>query len=241
MHKRQFITGINQCPGCRCEDETLDHVFQCPHREMKKLRPQLLTKMLKAGKAKRIPQNIMEAFCNILRSVSDNKSVEVKDTYSPELREAFRQQKLIGFNLLSRGFIAEGWLNALESAGLRHPDRQMNALQRLVWDEWAFPIWNMRNSILHGPDSKYLAAEDSNLSERILWFLANKEQVLARGDQFMANIDVTRLHRMRRETKKAWVKHLDKLREAFRIENATRAAGQLPITQFLVRVNDGIS
>ena len=71
--------------------------------------------------------------------------------------------------------------------------------------------------------------------------LANKEQVLARGDEFMANIDVTRLHRMRRETKKAWIKHLDKLREAFRVENATRAAGQRPITQFLVRVRDSVT
>ena len=80
----------------------------------------------------------------------------------------------------------------------------MNALQRLliVWDEWAFPIWTMRNLILHGPDSKYLVAEDSSLSERILWFLANKEQVLARGDQLMANIDVTQLHRMQRETRR---------------------------------------
>ena len=241
MHKRQFISGINQCPGCHCNDETLDHVFQCPHREMKKLRPRLLTKLLKVGKTKRIPQNIMEAICHILRSFGDNSLAEVKDTYSPELQEAFRQQKLVGFNFLSRGYIAKGWLTALEAAGLRNPDRQINSLQRLLWDEWAFPIWNMRNKILHGPDSKYLAAEDSSLSERILWFMANKEQVLARGDEFMANIDVTRLHRMRRETKKAWIKHLDKLREAFRVENATRAAGQRPITQFLVRVRDSVT
>jgi len=164
-----------------------------------------------------------------------------RDTYSPELQEAYRQQRQIGFNLLSRGYFAKGWLTALESAGLSNPDRQMNALQKILWDEWAFPIWKMRNTILHGPDSKYLAAEDSSLSERILWYMANREQVLARGDQFMANIDVTRLHRMRRETKKAWIKHLDKLREAFRVENATRAAGQRPITEFLIRVHDGIS
>ena len=99
---------------------------------MKKLRPQLIGKLLKAGKAKRIPQNIMEAICHILRSLGDNKLAEVKDTYSPELREAFRQQKLIGFDLLSRGYIAKGWLNALESAGLRSPERQMNALTNLL-------------------------------------------------------------------------------------------------------------
>ena len=130
----------------------------------------ILTKLLKVGKTKRIPQNIMEAICHILRSFGDNSLAEVKDTYSPELQEAFRQHKLVGFNLLSRGYIAKGWLTALEAAGLRNPDRQINSLQRLLWDEWAFPIWNMRNKILHGPDSKYLAAEDSSLSERILWF-----------------------------------------------------------------------
>ena len=29
MHMRQHITGISQCPGCACQDETIDHMVAC--------------------------------------------------------------------------------------------------------------------------------------------------------------------------------------------------------------------
>jgi len=41
--------------------------------------------------------------------------------------------------------------------------------------------------------------------------------------------------------KQQWVKQLDKIREAFRVENRTRMRGQNAITQYLVRVRDGIT
>jgi len=119
----------------------------------------------------------MEAVCHILRSFGDKIHAEEKATYTPEVREALQQQEKIGFRLFSRGHLATGWLAAMELAGLSSPEGQMNALQQIIWEEWAFPIWTMRNSILHGPNSKYLTAEDRDLSERILWFLANKERV----------------------------------------------------------------
>ena len=59
-----------------------------------------------------------------------------------------------------------------------------------------FPLWKTQNNLLHGPNSKDKIAEDNNLSERILWYMENKEFVLARGDQFMASIDVSRIHKM---------------------------------------------
>ena len=31
VHMRHHITGINQCPGCKCTNETINHFLQCPH------------------------------------------------------------------------------------------------------------------------------------------------------------------------------------------------------------------
>ena len=38
MHMRQWITGVSQCPGCSCQDETMEHLFRCPHPTMKTTR-----------------------------------------------------------------------------------------------------------------------------------------------------------------------------------------------------------
>ena len=34
-YMRHHVTGINQCPGCECEDETIQHLFQCQNQQMK--------------------------------------------------------------------------------------------------------------------------------------------------------------------------------------------------------------
>jgi hypothetical protein len=241
MHKRQFVTGIRQCPGCPCSDETMEHLFRCTHQDMKITRKKNIDQIRTMGKKKRVPQHILEAFCRLLEVDSKGGSKFELSTHVPAVVEAIQQQKTIGVHLMHRGYLATGWFDAIESAGVSNPERKMNILQKLVWDYWAFPIWKTRNDILHGPNNKYTMAENNNLSERILWYVENKAYVLAQGDQFMASIDVSRLHKMRRETKKAWVKHLDKLRSAFDIEKATRAKGQNAITQYLVRVRGFMS
>jgi hypothetical protein len=214
----------------------MEHLFQCPHHDMKITRKKNIDKLREVGKKKKIPRHIMEAICRVLEVTSKGGDNVDLPTHIEPVADAIKQQKTIGLHLLHRGYLATGWFDAIEKAGVSNPDRKMNVLQRLIWDYWSFPIWATRNSILHGPNSKYSIAEDNNLSERILWYMENKQQVLARGDQFMATIDVTRLHRMRRETKRTWVRHLDKLRAAFDIEKATRSKGQNAITQYLVKV-----
>lgn len=45
MHMRHFVTVISQCPGCGCTDETMEHLFQCPHEKMQQTRRDALAKM----------------------------------------------------------------------------------------------------------------------------------------------------------------------------------------------------
>ena len=40
-HMQHHITRINQCPGCKCTDKTMDHLLQCPHPSLTEQRRNL--------------------------------------------------------------------------------------------------------------------------------------------------------------------------------------------------------
>jgi len=240
MHMRQVITGVNQCPGCSCNDETMTHLFRCPNKEMKKVRKKAIEKMMKMGKTHRIPLHIMEAVCHVAKTEARGGKDWIKESHTPEVEDAIKQQLRIGTNLMLRGFLAKGWYEAIKRAGSHNPDRKAVALQKIIWEVWAEPIWKTRLRILHGPGSRYNIQLDQALAEKVLWFAKHKREVLARCDQFMAKVDVSRLHRMRRQTKQAWCKQLEKVRLAFEEECKTRGKGQNVITDYLVR-RDGIT
>ena len=134
--------------------------------------------------------------------------------------------------MLLRGFLARGWFDALVEAGVSHPDRKMNRLQQMIWDDVFAPIWTQRNNILHGEANKYNTAEDEELTSKIIWYVQHKDRLLAGHDRFLARQDLTTLHRMRRETKREWIKHLETAKEAYEIERTQLASKQNVITRY---------
>ena len=229
MHMRQFVTGVKQCPGCTCDDETMDHLFQCPHPRMKETRANALQVLKKAGKTNKIPSTVMTAVCHVLRTESDQSGNFHQRNHSKHISAAIDDQLAIGTSLLQRGYISSKWREAIKEAGSKHPDRRMTALLRLIWDHWTDPIWKTRNEILHGPSSKYMFAEDKHLSEQIAWYTRNKAEVLAYQDHFVAELDMNRLHSMGRKTKKRLLGTLDKLRKRHQIERDQRLDNQRTI------------
>ena len=146
--------------------------------------------MKKVGKKKKIPSQIMDAICHFLKVESSGDTNFHQTTHNCNVTTAIDQQLRIGSHMLPRGFLAKAWYTAIVETGCQSPDVRMNALQRIIWDTWSNPIWKTRNEVLHGPNSRYGYALDQSLvSAKLLWFQQNKEQVLARSDQFMANID----------------------------------------------------
>ena len=131
-----------------------------------------------------------------------------------------------------RGFLAAGWFEALADRRVDKPERKMNKLQEYIWDTIFDPLWAQRNDILHQEENKYNLAEDQKLTERITWYVQHKQDVLAHQDQFLAQHDVTRLHKMRRKTKREWVRHLDRARKAYDIERKQVASAQNVLTRY---------
>ena len=49
-------------------------------------------------------------------------------------------------------------------------------------------------------------------------YVEHRHELLDHHDQFLAEIDLTRLNRMRRETKRRWIHHLDIAKWAWEVE-----------------------
>ena len=232
-HMRHHITKVNQCPGCRHDDETMEHLFRCTHRSCVTTRTKALKELASQGRKKKVPRHIMEAVCHVIRSECAGKKAPLKLTHTPAIKHAIRQQHRISSHLMLRGFLAAEWCTAMQDSGVKEPELRMISLQRLIWDEWVTPIWRNRNELMHKQVNRHQAAEDRGLNERILWYVEHRHELLSHHDQFLASIDLSRLDGMRRKTKKKWLTHLDKAEAAYRIELKARKKGQHTMWSYL--------
>ena len=225
-HMRQHITGISQCPGCPCGDETIRHVFQCPNERMIATRKTALATMLKEGIKQKIKRPVMEAICHLILSESTTAPNLILDHHSPAIKEAIEQQEEIGVHLFLRGYIAKKWETAIEASGSKHPERRVVALQRLIWAEWVAPCWATRNDILHGGKNNTTIAENQRLADRMLWYMQHKNDVLAHHDRYLAKYDMIVVQRLQGRTKREWVRQLDIARAAYEREKFQKTQNQ---------------
>ena len=232
-HMRHHITNVNQCPGCRHEDETVDHMFTCQNRHMVAEREKAIEAMEKEGKKKKIPKDVLKAFCHYIKTTCSGGTGYVKEMYPLKVKEAIQQQLKIGPPLMMRGFLVKGWHEAIKECGCSHPERQMNSLQQMIWDIWVERIWNKRNEIMYQKENKFNAAEDRQLNAKIQWYVRNKNDLLAFQDRFLAEVDVTRLSRMRPKTKKRWIKLLDRAKKIYDKDKTQKGRAQHTMWQFL--------
>ena len=156
----------------------------------------------------------------------------LKGILDKKIRTAIHQQMAIGTQYMLRGFLAVGWQDAIKSTGARQPERKMNALLRLVWDGIVLPLWHQRNDIMHQKENKNREKEDSSLAEKIQWYVAHRHEVMSLHDTFLAEIDVSTLHRLRTDTKREWVRHLEKARAAYENELKQKEKRQHVITRY---------
>ena len=126
-------------------------------------------------------------------------------------------------------------MTAIEAAGSSHPERRMNKLQRMIWDTIINPLWQERNDIKHQKDNVYDAADDERLTARIVRYVEHIHEFLDHHDQFLAGIDLTRLNRMKKETKRRWIHHLDIAKRAWEVEREQKNKHQQVLTRFFGR------
>ena len=97
------------------------------------------------------------------------------------------------------------------------------------------PLWHERNDIKHRKDNAYDVVDDERLAARIVWYVEHRYELLDHHDQFLAEIDLTRLSGMRRETKRRWIQHLDIAKRAWEVERGQKTTKQQVLTKFFRR------
>ncbi|KAL7551610.1 hypothetical protein ACHAWF_018082 [Thalassiosira exigua] len=235
MHMRHHITKINQCPGCNCQDETIDHILRCPNPHMKRKREEVIEQLRKKGLADKIPKRIVEAVAKTITKYFNGEENYILPHYELEIKAAIWRQEQLGMKFFLRGYIAREWEDAIASTGSTKPHRKLDKLLSLIWKEVTEPLWLQRCELLHKTQNKYKMAEDDRLSALILWYIQHKRDVLSIYDQALAPLDAATVYRMRPIQRREWIRHLDTAKAAYDKEQFQLERNQPVITRYLER------
>ncbi len=123
-------TGISQCPGCSVQDETIDHLFHCPHQQMVKARTESLSALrhflIQAG----TPRTFSDPFVHFIQSYLENRAPHTDNHFA---QETYQSQMSIGHNLILRGYLSIEWLHLLRHVGHDCPE---NVLTNIIFHLW---------------------------------------------------------------------------------------------------------
>ena len=231
MHMQAHISGTAQCPSCPYPDETLDHLFHCPHPLLQCKRELILEQLRKKGLKLRVPYPIVSAWCSILTSYFD--STPLPDFDSREIRRAAFSQQVIGLQFFPRGFLSTEWIPAMEALGCEDPHRKLASLTFFLWVEVTDALWRVWNGIVHKSLNLNDMAQEVAVDSRLQWYLGNYRTILSRHDfKLMRRLLSTDLGGLSLRTKRQWLAHLDTARTAFESEQTTLLPGQQKLTTY---------
>ncbi len=115
MHMHGHVTGNFHCPGCECEDKTLDHLFRCPHPQMLEARETGMRELAHFCTDKRVPPTFQHSFLHFLKCTFN------RDTRTPPTRislDVYSSQSQIGSLMMLRGFWSKNGLPFSQTAAL---------------------------------------------------------------------------------------------------------------------------
>lgn len=230
MHMQGHITGLQQCPGCKHTDETLDHLFHCRHPTLIKTR----TKIFKTTSTKctqlKLPRIFIQGLCGVIRAYFDKTDYTHNDNI--HIAAAVHAQKRIGFQYLLRGFIVSKWQQALEALHCEYVDRKLTNLLYFIWFEITHVLWRARNDIVHHGSNLNRQADESRIDRQLTWFKYNYMTTIASTDFRLASYDVDSLHTLTLQSKRERLHQLNVAKAAFDLELTITAQGQQVITRY---------
>ena len=229
MHMLSHMTSIAQCPGCSNTDETLDHLFHCPHPSLVSTREEIISALRKKGLKRRVPRPFLDCVVAILSSHFG--IVRPDASTHPAFLTAMTAQSHIGFDMFLRGYIALHWTAALDAINAEHPLRIMVWTLRFLWFDCVDPLWRARNRILHDQENAHTLSLDDRHNTTLTWYLDNVDSVAPR-DRYLLNFPADQIPYMPTRTKRELVRLLNTARDIHTKECALRARGQSSITDF---------
>lgn len=154
------------CPCCGDEREDWCLLFHCKHVQMTEAFSEAVGKAKSDMVSARIPSIIYDAYIALICEAAHRDHPD--KNYSPRdsMEETVAAQNTLGRTAILCGFQHKIWLKSLKDAWIapmpradgsrpfkKDPIEQAACMQLATWDIFE-SIWNTRNTILHGEDSK---------------------------------------------------------------------------------------
>jgi len=232
MHMLAHMSGSTQCPSCTHPDETLDHIFHCPHPLLQRNRELILEQLRKKGLKLRIPYPVVSAWCALLSAYFDDR-LTLPQFSSLEISAAAQAQQVIGLKFMPRGFLSTKWIEAMDTHGCTHSTRKLAAIVHFMWIQVTDTHWRVRNDIVHNTQNLNDLAQEGLVDDQLRWYLSNYRTALSRHDyKLMGRITMESLELTPLRTKRQWIRHLDTARKAFDAEKLMLEPGQQLLTRY---------
>ena len=231
-HVRQHETNIPQCPGCDCEDETIAHLFKCQNDHMRKKREEIVAALRKKG-LRRLSRQILGTVADIVEQYAADIDINPKTTKHSLVTKAVEAQSRLGWEAFFRGYLVREWQEALRATHTGDATQQFDQFQQLVWFEISQPQWYARNEVAHGPDNNTARIESARLAAKLGWYHRHRHELLPAEQQVLAERNLHDIRQMRPTTRRAWLRHLEIVTEAWEQRRYHRATNQRTIAEFI--------
>ena len=101
-HQKAKMDQEKGCPCCGVEEETLEHIFQCKHKQMSKVRNENFEMVTKTLKGIRCPDQVIRPFMEALRCLCEGEEIKIRVQIGRTAAAAIEDQKRIGQHLILR-------------------------------------------------------------------------------------------------------------------------------------------
>ena len=232
MHMQAHLTGTSQCPLCPHPDETLDHLFHCPHPVLTAKREELLEHLRKKGLKSGTPRPLMDILIGLLDSYI-RTTTPPSDLSCPLTRDAVNTQVQIGLQFLPRGFLSRRWIDAFAAHGCSNPHRTLKSIIYMLWIDFTDTLWRTRNTIAHDGTNLHTMAQERTVDTNLQWFITHYKEVLSHHDyKLVDHLLLTSLDTLSFRIKRQWLTHLETAKGAHATFLARPHKGQRLLTQY---------
>ena len=161
----------NKCPKCQADNETTDHVLQCPSYGTHCLWQKLMRALQTWISDNDGPPGMGELITQNLTAWRQNSPFPPLPI-DRALRQATQQQDSLGWRSFLHGFIGKKWRLAIEQHFVASNSRKSSILWvsrfvRKIWDIQK-QLWMDRNDTLHGDGNTIHVTEIMAINEEIL-------------------------------------------------------------------------
>ena len=228
---RKCNLTTDKCPCCGEPDKTYLHLYQCANDRMKKAKSIAYTNFHRTCKDAKVPPFFVTVFMKALRVAHEGAPPPRAD--SPEVATAYDDQANIGFHNMAVRFLAKSWITLLQILGVNHPESMMETIISALWDDICCPIWIERNNIKHSRDNCLVDTEMADLSDRLLWYLRHRDNVLDYRHRFLADFKPDDIRRWSRASRQAKLETLNNARDYYEVKCQQKARNQTTIITWL--------